>query len=440
MKEVRQAVILCGGLGTRLRPFTDHTPKPLAPVNGRPFLEHLMGQMSDHGIRQFLLLTGYLGGKIEGYFGNGNAWGWDIVYSEGPVEWDTGQRLWEARQQMESRFVLLYSDNFVQFPAGRLWARHVKEQVPLSLLLAPKEKGNIRVSSCGRIEAYDKTRLGVRLDYVEVGYMIFERDPVLELFPAIESHPQSSFSDVIKRLAETDQVAGLVVRDSYHSISDPDRLELMRGYLKPKKLVLIDRDGVINRKAPKGEYIETWEEFDWVPETRSAMRALAAQGFGFIVISNQAGVARGMIEPAALERIHHNMAAELRSDGIQIANIYVCPHHWDDHCECRKPEPGLFFQAAHEHLLRMDRTVYVGDDSRDCLAAQNAGCLSVLVGAEHQECNSAEVEPWLTTETLGDSVDAIVNLFRDWEEHPIGCRVSEHGSPLNSVGRDSVEP
>ena len=119
-KIVKQAVILCGGLGTRLKPYTKHTPKPMVKINGRPFLHYLLDQLSDQGIKQFLLLTGYLGEKIIDYFGDGSSYGWLIEYSKGEIEWDTGKRLYKAQCQIKDEFLLLYSDNFIQFNLAKL--------------------------------------------------------------------------------------------------------------------------------------------------------------------------------------------------------------------------------------------------------------------------------------------------------------------------------
>tara|TARA_B100000686_G_C16363386_1_gene748884 strand:+ start:213 stop:497 length:285 start_codon:yes stop_codon:yes gene_type:complete len=88
-----QAAILCGGLGTRLRPITEKIPKPMVLVNGVPFLEHLICQLKENGILNIVLLTGYLGEQIQEYFGDGSKMGVNIQYSHGPADWETGRRL-----------------------------------------------------------------------------------------------------------------------------------------------------------------------------------------------------------------------------------------------------------------------------------------------------------------------------------------------------------
>ena len=419
MTAPKQAVILCGGLGTRLRPLTDTMPKPLVPVNGRPFLEHLIEQIRAQGIRRILLLTGYRGEMIHEYFGTGKTLGVEIFYSHGPAEWDTGRRIWEAREHLDSRFLLLYSDNFVQFNIPKLQALHQKHGVPITLLLAPKEKGNIRVSADGKIEAYDKTRSGKGFDYVEVGYMLIERDLVLEDFPTYAEFPDFNFSALLQKFALQAKIAGLVVHDSYHSISDLARLQLMSEYLKPKRILLIDRDGTMNKKAPQGEYITNWSKFERIPETRQAMKDLAKEGFQFIVITNQAGIARKMIDPEDLEKIHQNMVEALAAEGVKVLKVYMSPHHWDEDSFMRKPSPGMFFQAAKEYKIRMDRCLYVGDDERDCQAAVNAGCGMVYVSDENKLPSLAEYPTtYIMAKTLQDSAEQIRDIYIDWEAIP----------------------
>lgn len=323
MNFPQQAVIFCGGVGSRLRPLTKNFPKPMASVVGKPFLEHLLLQLQEQGINSFVLLTGYLGTIIQEYFGNGSKWGWVIEYSHGPREWDTGRRLWEAKSMLNNKFLLLYSDNFVQFNLKKLINLHQQENVAVSLLLSPKPLGNMKISDEGKIQAYKKDRVGEGLDYVEVGYMLVERDYVLSLYSCNRNSPNISFTNIIELLVKKNQIAGLIVNDLYHSISDMNRLELMREYLKPKKIILIDRDGVINRKAPQGRYVSKWDEFEWIDDTVQSMKDLAKRGFSFIVITNQAGIASGLLCEKEVKQMHEFMISELKSESINVHDVYV---------------------------------------------------------------------------------------------------------------------
>jgi len=178
---------------------------------------------------------------------------------------------------------------------------------------------------------------------------------------------------------------------------------------------LIDRDGTMNIRPPRGEYVTRWEEFNWLDGTIEGLRRLGARGFRFIVISNQAGIARGMQDASVVQEINQRMTDELRDQGVDILATYVCPHHWNDGCSCRKPAPGMFFRASAEHLIRLDRTMYIGDDPRDCQAASNANSLSVMVGPERLVPAANGATPAHVAETLVDAVPWIIDRFEAWE-------------------------
>lgn len=411
MSRPQQAAILCGGLGNRLRPLTDTLPKPLAPVNGRPFLAYLVDQLVEQGITRIVLLTGYRGEMIREYFGDGSGWGAQISYSHGPAEWETGRRIWEAREALDPRFVLLYSDNYVPFSLDKMVAAHAARSSAVTLLLQPKVPGNIRLTADGDIAMYDPSRGAPGLSHVEIGYMVVDRDDVL----AALGEPDVSFSRVLEHLTTRGRVGGVVTHDPYHSISDPARWKLAERYLAIKRIVMIDRDGTINARPSRGEYVTGWDCFQWIDDTVDALAQLASHGFRFIVVSNQAGIARGMLDASVVAEINQRMVADLGARGIDVLDVYVCPHHWDEHCRCRKPEAGLFFDAAREHLLRMDRTVYVGDDPRDCRAAFNAECASILIGPDRDQDPGGGARPALATATLTDAVPWIIGRYDEWE-------------------------
>src|SRR5262245_48052901 len=240
--SIAQAAILCGGLGTRMRPHTDLLPKPMIAVNGRPFLEYLVGQLRDQGIGRIVLLTGYRAAQIESHFGDGRRFGVAITYAQGAVEWETGRRIWEARAHLDQSFLLLYCDNFIPFRLQSLLDLHRDKKRTLSLLLSPKANGNIEAGGDGVVRRYDASRSSPGLAHVEIGYMVVERDGVLALI----DDPDISFSRVLHQLAARGELAGLTAGDHYHSISDPERWKLAEQYLRMKRILLIDRDGTIN--------------------------------------------------------------------------------------------------------------------------------------------------------------------------------------------------
>ena len=158
--------------------------------------------------------------------------------------------------------------------------------------------------------------------------------------------------------------------------------------------------------------ISSWNKFEWIPDTRIAMKALAQEGFKFIIISNQAGIARGMINLKELEKIHSNMREELLNDDIEILDIYICPHHWNQGCYCRKPSPGMLLKASRDWLLRLDKTLFIGDDYRDCQASYNAGCKSILVGDMSEMGKLLKQEkPIYATNNLKGCVSNILEFY-----------------------------
>jgi histidinol-phosphate phosphatase family protein len=405
MKIPEQAAILCGGLGNRLRPITDTLPKPMVPINGRPFLEYLLEQLKDQGVSKILLMTGYLGEQIQGYFGQGSKWGLDIHYSKGPVEWDTGRRLYEAKILLQDDFILMYSDNFVQVNLGKLTTFHEQSKRLISFVVQPKINANISLGEGGVVTAYDKTRSAKNLNFVELGFMVTNKK-IFDYYQEVDV----SFSDILVKLVSQKQVCGMIVNDAYHSVSDPKRLELTREYLKPKKILLIDRDGVINEKAPRGEYIGEWSDFVFISGTIDGLKELSREGFEFIIISNQAGIGRGVLSAAAVKEINDRMKKYLEGQNIPVKGIYVCPHHWEDNCDCRKPAPGMLLQASKDFLFRLDKTFFIGDDVRDCQAAHNAGCKSIFLGeAVEVEKLSDNEAPRLIVKTFKSIIPFINN-------------------------------
>jgi len=140
--------------------------------------------------------------------------------------------------------------------------------------------------------------------------------------------------------------------------------------------VFLDRDGTIIEDVT---YLRHPDEVRLLPRAGQAIGLLNAAGLPVIVATNQSVIARGMVDPATLEAIHERLRRALAGEGASIDAIYVCPHHPDEGCVCRKPRPGLLLQAAAEWHLDLTASFMVGDRPLDILAGQAAGCRTVLV-------------------------------------------------------------
>ena len=150
---------------------------------------------------------------------------------------------------------------------------------------------------------------------------------------------------------------------------------------------MIDRDGTINQKPKKMNYIRNWEEMVLIDSTVKAMIKLSKMNFEFILVSNQAGISRGMVTREEVEEINNKLKSYLFELGIKVLGWYICPHHWDDNCFCRKPKPGMLHKASDEYDLCLANTLFIGDDVRDVYAACNAGAKSAIIGPDYENCD-----------------------------------------------------
>jgi D-glycero-D-manno-heptose 1,7-bisphosphate phosphatase len=146
-----------------------------------------------------------------------------------------------------------------------------------------------------------------------------------------------------------------------------------------KKAVFLDRDGVINRKAPEGQYVTRWEDMEFLPGASEAIQLLNRHSFLVIVVTNQRCVAKGLLTTSELESMHARMRQEFKSAGAMIDAIYYCPHENVPPCGCRKPEPGMLLEAARDLDIDMAASWIVGDSEQDVEAGHRAGCRTVRV-------------------------------------------------------------
>jgi histidinol-phosphate phosphatase family protein len=357
-------------------------PKPMIPFHGKPFLEYLIEMLRGQGFDRILMLLGYLPNAITNYFGDGSRWDVRIEYAITDPEEDTGRRLKLAQDRVDPVFLLVYCDNYWPMDFAQLWKQYDTGAVPAQLVVYRNAdqytRDNTLVGSDGIVVGYDRSRQSPGLQGVDIGFAIL-RNELLDLLP----NENVSFEQTVyPQLVNQRQLGAFLTSHRYYSVGSPDRLALTSEFLSRKPAVILDRDGVLNKKMPRAEYVRSWADWEWIPGSLDAVAMFRQAGYRVIVVSNQAGIARGIVSMDALSEIHEKMTTQIREKGGDIDAIYVCPHGWDDGCDCRKPKPGMLFAAQREFCLDLSRTPFIGDDERDRDAAQAAGCPALTVSGD----------------------------------------------------------
>jgi len=358
-----------------MRPLTDSRPKAMIEFHGRPFLEYLIELLRDQGFERVLLLLGYLPDVIRQHFGDGRRFGLHIDYSVSGADDLTVKRLQLAEHLLDPLFLLLYCDNYWPLQMTRLWAEFAADPVPAMVTVYRNRDGYTRdcliVDDSGYVRVFDRSRTTPGLAGVEISYALVQKPVITRLLGQADALFEEA---VYPSLAAAGRLRAHVSDHRYYSVGSLARLPLTDAFLARRPTVLLDRDGVINRKPPRATYVRSRAEFKWLPGVKEALRHFAEAGFQVIVISNQAGVGRGAMTEDALLDLHVWMRGEIEHAGGRLDGIYCCPHDWDTGCECRKPKPGLLFQAQRDFHLDLTRTPFIGDDDRDAAAAAEAGC------------------------------------------------------------------
>jgi D-glycero-D-manno-heptose 1,7-bisphosphate phosphatase len=307
----------------------------------------------------------------------------------------TVRRVQLARNRIERCFMLLYCDNYWPMRIDHMWCHYQAVGKPAMITVYRNSDGyskdSVKVKPCGNVEVFDRSRTTPGLKGVEISYAILTRE-VLDLLPDEDALFEEA---VYPKLVGSGKLSAYVTEHRYYSVGSMGRLPLTDEFLARRPVALLDRDGVLNRKPPRAHYVRTSGEFEWLPGAKTALAQLKSAGYRLIVISNQAGVARGAMTEADLAAVNSRMMDEAAEAGGGIDAIYTCTHGWDEGCECRKPKPGMLIRAAKELGCDLSRSWMIGDNRTDLEAGWNAGARSALVRTGDGEGNLAyEAKRW----------------------------------------------
>jgi len=374
-----KAMVLAGGFGTRLAHIVKDVPKPMAPVGTLPFLELLLRSLATKGIREFILLTGYMHDQIESYLKDGSSFGFRISYSRESSPLGTGGAVNAAIRLLfdEQNFILVNGDTYFEFDLESLESQHEQTGAIITMALkyigCAERYGAVELDhKTWRISGFREKRAGLEDIYINAGvYMVNTAR-----YPIYQGTQPFSFEEVvIQHLMNERMLYGLPFGGKFIDIGVPEdyfyaQKELSRWMASTLTPALfIDRDNTIIRD---NGYVHDLNDISIIPEVLPLMQVAIEAGVKVIIISNQAGIAKGRFSKEDSDSLNTELICRLKDEGIRIDGIYTCPYH-DEGCVPyytkasldRKPFPGMILKAAEDHGIDISKSIMVGDKESD---------------------------------------------------------------------------
>lgn len=455
-----KAVIMAGGHGTRIRSVASDIPKPMIPVLGKPVLRYQIENLKKNGIKDILLITGYLSECIRDYFGDGSELGVNISYFDEDHPMGTAGALYYLKNELCGDFLLMMGDLMLSVDFDRFMNCHAASGADVTLFVHPNshpyDSDIIVTDEVGRAEDFTEDKCGIGVPYKEsvrsltrpvTGFIskkaerdFFYHNQVNSGIYAISDRVLSGIpepvgkkvdldKDIIQPMIASGRVWAYSSSEYVKDMGTPERYNEVsgaagRGLLEARNLsnkqkcVFIDRDGTLN--ASKG-FINDAAKLELIAGAAEAVKRLNASEYLTIVITNQPVVARGEADFRILDDIQKCLDTRLGEKGAYIDGAYYCPHHSDSgfegevrelkfRCRCRKPEPGMILQAAAEHNIDLSGSWMIGDSTADILCGKRAGVrtIGVETGSGLMD-HKYEAQPDFMAGGIGEAVDMILS-------------------------------
>lgn len=396
------AVILAGGLGTRLGHLVREVPKPLLPVDGKSVLQRQIERLHDNMVRDVLLIIGRGNRVIREHLADGSGMGVRVRYFEEPEPMGTGGALVRLRDRLPPEFLLLYGDLVFDVALEGLRRFHEAHGGACSIVVHPNghpdDSDLVVLDSEHRVVGLIPKRAERHTPYdnrVNAGLFLMRRSILDTVRPADVLDLER---DVLAPAIARGQVYGYRTTEYIRDMGTPERYALVQEHVRtglvakrnrsrPQKAIFLDRDGTLNEFVG---LVATSGQLRVLDQAYEALKLINESEYLAIVITNQSVVARGLCSRDDLAAIHRWLETSLGRRGVYVDAIYTCPHHPDRgypgedvsykvECACRKPRTALIDQATAAFNIDRGASYFVGDSTVDVQTGINAGLRTVLV-------------------------------------------------------------
>jgi D-glycero-alpha-D-manno-heptose 1-phosphate guanylyltransferase len=383
-----EAIVLAGGLGTRLKEAVPDLPKCMAPVAGRPFLSYVIDALRLQGVHRFVFSLGYKSVTIEDYLANHYpTLHYTTVIEEEPL--GTGGAIQLAMQQCETENVLVVNgDTLFKVNVAAMEQVHMANKAECTLALKPMQDfdryGVVEIDEKGTIVSF-KEKQHYTKGLINGGVYLINKQRFLQH----SFGEKFSFEkDYLEKYVDQQQFFGSVQEGYFIDIGIPSdyqkaQADLQRPALNLKDVdknwtLFLDRDGVINDERV-GEYVLNWDQFIFSHGVLKAFKLLSQRFERVFIVSNQRGVGKALMTEADLQAIHKEMLKEVNSVDGQVDNIYYCIEK-DDKYFHRKPNPGMAIQAFRDYPdIDQNKCIMVGNKPSDMRFGRAAGMFTVFL-------------------------------------------------------------
>ncbi len=390
-----EAIILAGGLGTRLKPCVENLPKPLAPIDEKPFLRYLLDYLYVNGVHRAIISTGYKAETVEEFIGKSHR-GMTVEYCREDSPLGTGGAIKKALGMCrENCAVVINGDTYFDVNLSEMKKFHDASECRISLAakwIENAENSGLLYHKNGILCGFHEKGISSS-GLINGGIYFIDKNALDEI-----TEEKFSFE---KQILEADYCPVAVYEsDGYFiDIGIPENYrkaqeEKEKLFCKRKRnAIFLDRDGTINHDT--GHLYRT-EDFEFLENADKAIAEMKNKGYLVIVITNQAGIAKGLYSEKDVEILHSHIDSLLfEKHGISADGYYYCPHHPEavveelkKDCSCRKPNPGLILKAVSDFSdigieIDLENSFTVGNKASDILAGINAGTgRNILIGKD----------------------------------------------------------
>ena len=399
-KQLFHAIILCGGEGSRLRPYTDTLPKTLVPILNKPILRYQLEWLTAYGITHVTLATGRLHHCIEEYIPSCQDLNLQISFHQEDLPRGTAGCLYGL--PITETTLVVYGDLLINMDIQRFANHHFKHQSDATLLVHPNDHPHdsdlVTLNKQHRITQFHpkphpsltryQNLVSAAMYIIEpqISSFIPEKgDFIRDVFmPLVQSHTITGYSspEYVKDVGTLQRLQE-VATDITSGRFDQQTLQ------KSQKAIFLDRDGTLcidqnNRTMP--------DTLELLPHVAKAIKQINRSSFLAILVTNQPGVAKGFITDNDVQLTHQELETALAKEGAYLDHIYYCPHHPEKgfsgeipelkiNCNCRKPNIGMFKQAENDFNIDLSQSYMIGDTLRDIDASKNAKMTGLLVNS-----------------------------------------------------------